>query len=273
MIKKILFTLAICFILPLQLSAETKEENAKRAKEILEKANKAMTTVKDVTTTTSKIMPGDLVQTMIQYWKNNSDGTIFTRTESYLNRKNKKRKISSLFINNDKGMFHIMGNTAIKMAYVSNMNKSVMKHVNKSNMGKLNKDNIGGNISVKDGKLNEINCYIITVKKSKEEIDFMLNIMTKSMPQLGNIDDFKKNIPIISQYYISKENNYIYSTSQFSKNGKKISDQTYDSIIINSGLEDDLFTISDEMKIYEAKTMTDYGNIVLENLKNKRGKK
>ncbi len=277
-LRKMLLIIFGVVILPLLVNAETPEENAKRAKEILEKARNAMMSFKNYKTTSVKKVSEKQKRITVHYFKNNPDGTHCFRTESIVER-NGKKSVSFLMINNETGMWNITKTKAIKMAYMSDMQKDIMAKV--QGQGQILKGLQNGNISVKEVIFNEIPCFMITTKQSKEQLEFIFKMTKNSMPKdllnntKVNIEDL---IPVATRQYIGKDNYFTYGTEQFNAKGKKMGNSLiYENVEINVEMQDELFNIPKDREVIIAKTLEEYTKCmtseILEKHKNKKRSK
>lgn len=177
-----------------------------------------------------------------------------------------KGPMAMTFISNNEGCWYIIGNTAIKMAYMTKIQANAM-----ANAGQVPKLQKGTVYSVKKGKINDIDCYVITNKMSEKQIKVATELAMKAIPEdmkkmmknMNKTMDISSKIPAITKQYIGLKDYFIYSTEQYNKNGNKISQMTYNEVKLNFVPEDQLFQVPKYMEVKIAKTMKDYADYMV----------
>ncbi len=206
-------------ILPLIVNAETPEENAKRAKEILEKALKQWEELSFKSETKEKFKYGVIIN---KYFKKESlDGTRMTRRETLyeINKEyDKKYKAeNTISINNGSHWdLNLVKKTAVKRAY---LDKVLKKNTHRHHEHKEPDDSI---FSVREIIFNEMKCYEVKL----------------DIPNSKNIE----------VYIIKIDDLLIYSKQKFSRKGVKVLDRTYSNIIVEE-LPNSLFEIPKDFKV------------------------
>ena len=164
-----------------------------------------------------------------KYVRYNLDGTVETRTDfvTFSNKagKEKRRRIK---IRNGNGEWSIYDNIGI---HERPKNEVQVDLKGEDHTVKLK-------YSVKDSVLKKIPCY----KVREEEIN----------PALTD-DDIK-----IVEYEIGKNNFFLYSTTQYSKNGKKKGSMSNCNVKFNPKFKKNLFKVPDNCKIFNVKNVDDY---------------
>ena len=232
-----------------------------QAKAILEKANKTMKNMKGFSATIVSETPTGKKAESKYYLRNNPDGTMFMRMEM------KGGMFSMVFLSNADGFWDIVGNTAIKMSYMTKMQTNMMGKT----IGKLPEFKSGCEYSVASGKVGEIPCYVVTSKLSKKQFETLADTTMKALPpgmlkaleNSGKKMDLTSMIPMITKQYIGKKDYFAYSVEQFSKNGSRISKISYTDVKLNVSPDEKLFRIPKNMEVKTAKTMTEYADAII----------
>jgi hypothetical protein len=202
-------------------------ENAKLAKEILEKAENNMRGNGDIRTYTSSEETKDpksgIISASKTFVKLNPDGTEWRRLETLTKmRFGTSVEMGKAFLINDEGLWEIYGDTAVKWAFYKPKPSNAIE-----------KDIIIG-YDVKKSKCDEVNCYLVTEKYLKSD-----------------------KIVKAKQYSIGENDLFIYSTKEYEENGKENPRKAinYRNVKINIPIEDALFKIEDTMKIVIANSI------------------
>jgi len=80
----------------------------------------------------------------------------------------------------------------------------------------------------------------------------------KEKPKKLTGEDVTKNIPYLTQYIVSKNDETILQKKQFNSSGDLLNGIDYSEFVTNLPLSDDLFEIPRGMKQVEAKTWEEY---------------
>lgn len=244
-----------------------KISNSEKAQKILEKAGKTMTEMKGFSAKTENVTQSGRKMISTMYQRNNPDGTIFMRMETG------GAKNPMTFISNNKGKWYIIGNTAIKMSYMTKMQADAM-----ANVGQLPKIQNETKYSIKNGKINDIKCFVVTSKLSEEQIKATAEIAMKAIPEdmkkmmkkMNQPIDMAAKIPSTTKHYIGKKDYFIYSTENYNKNGNKISQMTYVDVKLNVEPDEKLFQIPENMEVKIAKTVMEFSEIMMQSQTSKR---
>jgi outer membrane lipoprotein-sorting protein len=237
-------------------------ENAKLAKAILEKASETVMKMKGFSCKTVQTSPkGDETITNITQ-RNNPDGTVFMRMDMIGQKEDKSD--SMLFISNNDGYWYVIGNTAIKMTYLNKMQVDAM-----SNIGQIPKIGEDTQYSIKDGKINDIACFVVTGNISNEQLKILADLLLKTLPEdmkemiKNEPVDITSGLPLVSKFFVGKKDYFTYSTEQYNKNGVKISQFTYTDVKLNIETGEELFCIPNDKEVKIANTITEYADFMI----------
>lgn len=224
------------FFLLINISA--KESNSEKAKRILDKALKLQETRSYTSVTYSG--EGKRKTTTKVFQKLNNDGSTYRRIEGIA-----APKLTHITIINTEGLFYLYSgsNIAVKIGY---------KY-------KYKKYDKGIKYEIQTGYFQKNPCYIITQKIPCNKDSFAFYMKTKAKMFLGrNIDELRsryfKNCIVLKIYYIGKNNNFIYNSLKYNKNGKLSSTLPYENVNLNPVLNDNIFNIPKNHRIKIART-------------------
>jgi hypothetical protein len=202
-------------------------ENAKIAEKILEKAWKKK--CKTFVAVNREQGTEDISITRI-YQKNNPDGTRWERNEDYYSPSGDTRRMTKVvYIQNDSGKWYIYPDIAIKLPPLSRSVPDI------SNDGQKEETFVRKH-TVKMAERHGIACYLVT-----------LSITTSD-------GSFRR----MSQYYIGRDNFFLYRTVEYEENGKICGDIYYDNVEIDLPLDDKLFEINPNIPTAIPKTFDEY---------------
>ncbi len=238
MIRKILFTLAIGLILPLQLSAETKEENAKRAKEILRKARKQEE--KGIVKTSIKSIKNNgiisLKMKTIQYSKISNDGMPYSLIKTYMQNAIGEDLLQEINIINETGIWSVINGYAVKRPASNSNSKQKKVTTNK----KLY------NIKVESKNIDNKKYFLITEKMTNEYLK-TFKLKFKGRPIYSYLTEF----------LIGQNDYIIYSIKKFTDKGVLNSKKEYKDIKLGK-LDDGIFKLSKDLKIKKPRNNKEY---------------
>ncbi len=264
--KRIFAGLVVCAVFALfqvvlagdDASLKGKElSNSEKAKMLLEKARKTMKRMKGYSATMLTENLTGKSMTSKYYALNNPDGTVSMRMET-------AHIPPMVFITNSQGHWYIVGDVAIKLNYMTKMQANAM-----ANIGQLPKVQDDVTYSVENGKINDVECFVVTTKMSDKRIkaaaDFILKSLSEDMRKIvrKNKMDLTANIPVMTKLYIGKDDLFVYSVEQYSKAGTRISRTTYKDVKLNVAPDKHLFEIPADKKVKVAKTIMDLPKIMM----------
>jgi hypothetical protein len=193
-------------------------ENAKLAKAIIEKARNSRISI--ITKAKRKIV--DSIVKKTTWIKYNPDGTSFMRIET----KSEKLPLKVFLNGVDGNAWRIVGDIAIKEGFRAEEEREVYEEAMKQ--GKLDLS-----YKVEETLYKGLHCYKITAS----------DIVTESLAQ----NDICKDVYIIDKKYL-----FIYSEAAYSKNGKKLYDINRDEIKILEEVDESIFKVPDNCKMFTA---------------------
>jgi len=204
--------------------------------------------IKSFTATLVQSQMGGTPITSKYYQKNTPDEVNLTRIESNIFGQN------SIILSNRKGMFNIIGDKAINLEFVGNMNKGAVKEMF-SNIETSKVENDKTTFTIEELMSKDIPYVVIGVKTDysdehkKAKSKMLSNAMPKEAKKYLKNMNFEDFIPFVQEYYIGKVDKFIYKIVSYNLKGKAISKISYESVELNCDLKDEIFEVPSNMKI------------------------
>lgn len=258
MFDKLIFLMSVFLLLSVSCLSIQDNSQSKVAIDIL---NKGRENLKLMSYKSTVIDSTGKKGCIVTYNKSNPDGTIYQRQERYVSRNIENYSPISINIKNSNGNFYILGNTAVKADFDSQINKK------SSRLGMQGFEK-HATYSLSDGSYNNIACFIVTQKIQPDEDSYndFMNLMPDSLKsnktpeQLKTL--FKHNFPATCITYIGKNDSFIYKLTSYDTNGKEIFSTDYGNVEFNVSLNDNLFKIPDSCAIVKASKPEEFNKIV-----------
>lgn len=184
------------------------------------------------------------------------DGCVYSKIESMA----PSDKISKVYIQNEKGQFFLVGHKAIKLDFINNYNKE--KQIELIAMAPT--ELVNAELLLIDKKYNDIDCFLITQIFSLKEdaLKLIYGALPLEVQKVLEVDTFYTLLPKKIEYYIGKDDYFIYDYATYNVEGKMLTRRSFLSVDFSQTFSPEEFDIPQDYEILTPYSISELSNVI-----------